>query len=179
MGYTTDFDGAFRINKHLNDKMKKFLTLFSETRRMGRNVEDAFGIEGEFYVFGGGFRGQGDDSNVINHNSQPSTQPGLWCQWLPNEDGDCIEWDGGEKFYHYTEWLVYLIEKILRPNGYVLNGTIRWRGEDSDDSGDLVVVDNVVYENGVLNHPAENVRTDIVLTLNEEKFLKNNMKLLE
>lgn len=144
MGYTTDFSGRFELNKPLTPKMQEFLTRFNETRRMARNVE-GFGIEGEFYVFGKGSFGQDNEPNVIDFNKAPRTQPGLWCQWTPSSDGKGIEWDGGEKFYAYTEWLVYLIHKVLAPNGYVLNGTVQWQGEDTGDVGEIIVEDNRVY----------------------------------
>jgi len=144
MGYTTDFSGRFELNKPLTSKMQEFLTKFNETRRMARNVE-GFGVEGEFYVFGKGFFGQDNEPNVIDHNKPPRTQPGLWCQWTPTSDGKGIEWDGGEKFYAYTEWLVYLIHKVLAPNGYVLNGTVQWQGEDTGDVGEIIVENNRVY----------------------------------
>jgi hypothetical protein len=95
----------------------------------------------------------GDDNTVIDHNSAPSTQPGLWCQWTPNEDGTEIEWDGGEKFYSYIEWIVYLINKVLIPNGYVLNGIVDWRGEDFNDNGSIEITDNVVVADGVTYKP--------------------------
>jgi hypothetical protein len=145
MGYTTDFIGSFKINKPLSEKMKKFLVLFNETRRMGRKVADVFGHEGEFYVFGGGFYGQDNEPNIMDFNKEPKTQPGLWCKWVPNEDGTEIVWDGGEKFYSYTEWLVYLIHKILKPNGYVLNGEMTWQGEETGDVGELIVENNRVF----------------------------------
>jgi hypothetical protein len=145
MGYTTDFSGRFDTNKPLSDKMFDFLKKFNETRRMGRNVDSAFGIEGEFYVFGGGSYGQGSEANIIDHNTPPSTQPGLWCQWTPSDDREGIEWDCGEKFYSYTEWLVYLIHKVLAPNGYVLNGVVTWQGEDIGDVGEIIVENNRVF----------------------------------
>jgi hypothetical protein len=46
-----------------------------------------------------------------------------------------IEWDGGEKFYEYEDWLKYLIAKILAPKGYSLAGSVEFQGEDSDDHG--------------------------------------------
>jgi hypothetical protein len=55
-----------------------------------------------------------------------------------------IEWDGGEKFYDYVEWLEYIINNFLAPKGYVLNGECPYQGEDSDDVGKIVVKDNVV-----------------------------------
>lgn len=137
MGYDTNFSGAFQLNKPLTVKDFQFLRKLNETRRMKRNVGSEYGVEGEFYV-------EDDEKNVINHNQPPITQPGLWCQWTPNEDGTAIEWDGGEKFYNYVEWIKYIIEKILAPKGYVLNGEVEWYGEDRSDEGMIQIVDNVV-----------------------------------
>ena len=69
--------------------------------------------------------------------------PGYWCQWIINEEGE-LEWDGGEKFYCYDEWLRYLIKNFFEPEGYVLNGIISFQGEDSEDFGELQIVDNKV-----------------------------------
>ena len=186
MGYTTDFSGRFELDKPLAPKMKKFLTMLNETRRMKRNVDEAFGIEGEFFVFGTGSYGQDNDSTIVDFNQQPSTQPSLWCQWVPNEDGTAIEWDGGEKFYAYSEWLFYIINKILAPNGYTLNGTVVWQGEETGDVGKIHVVNNVItvapWDDAETVMTAENVsnydwklgevkgfmRTDVVLILNED-----------
>ena len=54
-------------------------------------------------------------------------------------------WDEGEKFYDYVEWMEYLIEKILKPRGYVVNGQVTWQGEDSDDKGMIDIRANVVH----------------------------------
>ena len=70
--------------------------------------------------------------------------PGIWCQWTASEDGWFIQWDGGEKFYDYTEWLQWLIVNFFQPNGYILNGKIKWAGEDNEDMGVIVVKDNLV-----------------------------------
>lgn len=150
MGYTTDFSGSFTFNKELSPKMLTYLKAFNETRRMQRNVDDAFGIQGEFYAIGGGSFGQNRENNIVDYNTPPKTQPGLWCQWVPTEDGLELEWDGGEKFYNYSEWLFYLINKIIAPNGYVLNGEVEWSGEEVGDNGTIVVDDNKIFVNGVL-----------------------------
>lgn len=144
MGYTTNFYGTLKLNKQLSLDDKNFLDKFAKTRRMARDVDEKYGVEGEFYVDGGGFMGQDHKSNIIDHNRPPKTQPGLWCHWVPTEDGWGIEWDGGEKFYDYVEWLVYIIKNFLAPKDYVLNGTIEWAGEDDDDRGIIKVVDNKV-----------------------------------
>ncbi len=188
MGYTTDFSGRFQLDKPLQPKIKQFLQKLGETRRMKRNVEEAFGIEGEFFVFGTGDYGQGQDDNIVDFNQEPSTQPSLWCQWIPNEDGTAIEWDGNEKFYGYNDWLFYIINKILAPNGYTLNGVVTWQGEETGDVGKIVVVDNVItirpwdeeeyiltgeqtkkytYKLGEVK---DYMRTDVVLLLEEEKL---------
>ncbi len=57
-----------------------------------------------------------------------------------------IEWNGGEKFYDYTVWLEIVIKKFIVPNGHTMNGVVRWRGEDFDDVGSIVVKDNKVEE---------------------------------
>ena len=73
-----------------------------------------------------------------------TTQPSLWCQWIPTEDNMGIEWDGGEKFYCYDEWLTYIIDNFLKPWGITLSGEVEYQGEDNDDRGKIIVVDNVV-----------------------------------
>ena len=173
MGYTTDFSGRFELNKELSPKMAQYLTLFNETRRMKRNTDEVFGVDGEFFVFGGDSYGQDQESNIVDFNNQPSTQPSLWCQWTPTSDRMGIEWDGGDKFYSYTEWLVYLIHKFLAPNGYVLNGVVEWSGEETGDVGEIFVEDNKVFiqewkgnKHEVL--PSSNMRTDVVLILDSE-----------
>jgi len=137
MGYTTEFVGKFDLNKKLTPELQEFLTNLAETRRMGRNIE-GYGVQGEFYA-------EDDESDVIDSNKSPTTQPSLWLQWIPTDDGMSIEWDGNEKFYAYAEWINYLVKKVLEPNGYVLNGSVQYSGEEVGDSGRLTVEENVVY----------------------------------
>ena len=145
MGYTTDFEGKFKLNKKLDDDTHGFLVKFNETRRMKRKFADnKYGVDGEFFVDGDGFMGQDDDASVVEHNTPPRTQPSLWCQWRPSDDGLHIEWDGGEKFYDYVEWLTYLVKKVLEPKGYKLNGKVFWQGEDSNDRGIIAVHNNQI-----------------------------------
>lgn len=144
MGYTTDFEGAFQVTPPLKPEDREFLAKFAETRRMARKVDPKYGVEGEFYVDGKGSFGQDKDETVIDYNTSPKTQPGLWCQWAPSEDGTEIVWDGSEKFYNYVEWIKYLIEKILAPRGYVLNGEVKWQGEESSDLGIIEIAKNKV-----------------------------------
>lgn len=158
MGYSTDFRGRFDLDKPLTDEQSDYLVAFAETRRMERDQKIAetlpdpkraaaglpVGHCGCYFVGGVGFMGQDRDASVTNGNAPPPGQPSLWCQWVPSADGSGIEWDGGEKFYHYVDWLEYLIRHFLSPWGYVLNGEVEWTGEDRDDIGKIVVVNNAV-----------------------------------
>jgi hypothetical protein len=163
VGYTTDFNGSFSINKSLGEQRlgahhAAYLRRFAETRRMKRDVsklvhvEDhirvgvglPLGNDGEYFVGADGYSGQDRSEDVLDYNSPPANQPGLWCQWTVNNEGDEIIWDGGEKFYDYVEWLEYIIEHFLKPWGYKLNGSVEWAGESTDDRGIIIVKDNKV-----------------------------------
>jgi hypothetical protein len=89
-----------------------------------------------------------DDPTVIDYNEPPEGVPGLWCGWTPSEDGHALVWDGQEKFYNYVEWLDFLIQKVLVPRGYSVSGTMQWRGEDWNDTGRIIVLDNKISVNG-------------------------------
>ncbi len=66
--------------------------------------------------------------------------PDAYCQWEPTKDGCGLEWDGGEKFYHYDDWIEFLAA-FLQTKGYVVTGSVRFRGESFDDCGVLTIVD--------------------------------------
>lgn len=146
MGYNTDFEGAFTIDRPVDDQTYELLVGLASTRRVKRNVDPRYGVEGEFYIDDSDPYHQSKDPTIIDYNRPPATQPGLWCQWMIQEDHQTIEWDGNEKFYSYTEWIRYLIDKVLAPNGYVVNGEVNWRGEEFSDIGTIVVTDNKVEE---------------------------------
>jgi hypothetical protein len=171
MGYTTKFFGSFKLDKPLKPEQITYLLAFANSRRMKRNAElvgkledplrEAVGLpigrDGEYFVAGGS--NPPHNNLVVNYNDPPEGQPGLWCQWTPNQkntkhtygshsfnapDGTEIGWDGGEKFYEYVAWLEYIIEHFLKPWGYVLNGEVEWEGERRTDLGMIVAKDNVV-----------------------------------
>jgi hypothetical protein len=72
--------------------------------------------------------------------------PGGYCQWQLTKDCRGIEWDYGEKFYEYVEWLQYLIDNVLTPHGVTLSGSVNYSGEETDDNGVLVVEDGAVRQ---------------------------------
>jgi len=147
MGYTTDFEGSVTVEPPLNEAEIAFLKKFNDTRRMNRK-------KGPYYVDGGGFAGQDQEEDIIDFNSPPRGQPGLWCQWVPTEDGTQLEWDGGEKFYESVKWMQYIIDHFLKPGAiaaaelpflqanHVVTGEIFAQGEESSDKWKLVVENN-------------------------------------
>lgn len=150
MGYTTDFDGAVTIDPPLNEKEVEFINRFASTRRMNRKNGPYYANPGSDGV------GQGGESDIIDYNTPPAGQPGLWCQWQVSEDGALIEWDGGEKFYEAEAWMRYIIEHFLQFGAHAqtqlpflqcnhtVNGVIDAQGEDPSDMWRLVVEGNVV-----------------------------------
>lgn len=72
--------------------------------------------------------------------------PGTYCQWQITRDCSGIEWDGGEKFYDYVEWLQYIIDKILAPSGIHLTGSVAYFGEEVTDNGMLIIKDGKVEQ---------------------------------
>ena len=158
MGYTTDFDGCFKVEPALEPKHREYLDEFAASRRIKRDPDKAswisdpvralvglpVGPEGGYFVGGQKIIKEGYDNSVMDYNRPPESQPGLWCQWVPNDDGTAIEWDQSEKFYDYAEWIEYLIEHFLKPWGYKLNGTVHWYGEEQSDLGKIVIKDNEV-----------------------------------
>lgn len=160
MGYSTEFNGTLTFNKPVTEELKTYINKFSNVRHMKRDVnklkevhpnwqnecyKGTLGHDGEYFIGGTGFMGQGNDKDIINNNQPAFGVPGLWCQWIINDDNE-LEWDGKEKFYGYVEWLNYLIHHFFEPEGYILNGTINFKGEDSDDRGYIRVTNNIVEQ---------------------------------
>lgn len=161
MGYSTDFYGHFTVDPPLKAEHAAYLRAFNNTRRMKRDAlkaalrpdpkREAVGLpvgdEAGYFVGEPPSRpiempkhAVADD--VVDYNTPPEGQPGLWCQWIPGPDGTTIEWDGGEKFYCYAEWLQYLLDHFLLGWGYKLGGVVEFQGEDFGDSGELEITDN-------------------------------------
>jgi hypothetical protein len=148
MGYTTEFFGEIAVEPPLSAAEIAYLRKFSKTRRMKSAL-------GPYYVDRAGDFGQAHDDSVLDYNTPPDGQPGLWCQWVPTKDGSYIEWNEAEKFYTGAEWMKYLIEHFIGQDplaqrmpfltGHTCNGEIEAQGEDSDDRWKLIVKDNRVY----------------------------------
>lgn len=166
MGYTTYFNGTITSDREFSEPFIKYINDFNRIKHMKRDIEEIkrkdpkwmehcfdgnLGPEGAFYIGNSEptatSRFDCDNIGVVDYNKPPTGCPGLWCDWKVDDcDKQAIVWDGAEKFYNYTEWMIYIIENFCKPAGYVLNGEIFWEGEDPDDKGKIKVVDNVVKE---------------------------------
>jgi hypothetical protein len=159
MGYQTEFTGKVKLSKQLNASQIEFIKRFQTSRRMGRDEKvlakldpdfkfgfnGSHGTEGEYFVGDHDYQESAKYAkSIIDGNKPPKYQPGLWCQWTVSEDGKYLLWDGGEKFYEYDKWLKYLINNFFKPWKIALKGKIRWRGEQREDKGVLVVEGNKV-----------------------------------
>lgn len=153
MGYDTEFFGEVAVSPPLNQAECAYLQKFAQARRMDRE-------RGPYFVDGSGSFGEGPDPDIRDSNQPPEGQPGVWCQWIPNEDGSALEWDEDEKFYEADSWMAYLIDHFLRPGAeasktddpqfveftfdHVLDGEIEAQGEEPSDMWLLRIENNVV-----------------------------------
>jgi hypothetical protein len=157
MGYTTDFYGEIKANPPLNASEQKFFNAFSDTRRVIRNYPN----QGKYFISDGTDSFGQNTKNIIEHNTPPEGQPGLWCKWKANQQGN-IQWDGAEKFYSADEWMLYIIEHFFKKNSYmqtlepetyqkygfqehIFDGVIYAKGEEPGDIWKLIVKNNEVF----------------------------------
>jgi len=162
MGYSTDFTGMISITPSITQEHADYINKFTENRRQKwcmdiiEKREDSLrievglpiGMEGEFFTGADngqfGCCGQEHSAAVLDSNNPPASQPSLWCGWEIDKDASGLQWDGGEKFYNYIEWLQYMIDNFFKRWNYVLDGEIEWEGEERDDIGIIIVSNNVV-----------------------------------
>ena len=116
MGYTTKFIGGLQLNRELTHKE------WMELRRLADYDKEVY----------------------AEYTDTPETIPDGYNQWTPNEEGTEIQWNGEEKFYEYIHWLRWLIKHYLKPRGLVLNGEIRWQGEEVGDIGAILAEENKI-----------------------------------
>lgn len=151
MGYETEFEGYMVISPPLSKEDFDYLEEFHLTRHYQRDVHEKYGELGEFYVDKEDtlssplFFGK-DAPQAIDYNTPPPSQPSLWCGWYPCPNNMSHLYCEDGKSYCYTEWLIYLIDKILAPRGYTVNGRVYYRGEDFGDMGVIEARDNKVKQ---------------------------------
>lgn len=172
LDYINRFSDTRRMKRDVNKLMELYKGKYGHPNPTDKTPEGIYGKEGEYFARDDGNSGQTEDPSILDYNVAPGQmeydstsdfnarwkenerrtkegecQPGLWCQWVVREVDDgkqILEWDGGEKFYNYVEWLKYLINHFFEKWGVKLNGEIQWSGEETGDIGKIIVTDNVV-----------------------------------
>lgn len=169
MDYINLLSETRRMKRDVNKLMEIYKGKHGYPFTKSKDPKKIYGKDGEFFAKKDDIMGQSRDESIIDYNTSPGLipysqnmdfntiweqnqkaikggdcQPGLWCQWVIIDGGNTLEWDGGEKFYNYVEWLKYLINRFFSKWSVYLNGEITWEGEDSTDLGKIQVSDNVV-----------------------------------
>lgn len=146
MGTSYTFNGHLEITPAPDELTVNFVNNLSRTRRMKRNPQilkkmgfnGDYGVDGEFFYNPKDLDqyGQTEDESIIDYNTPPRTQPSLWMDW--SIKGNNLVWNGAEKSRNPAQWFTYLIEKIFKPRGYTLNGTVTY------ELGTIEVINNQV-----------------------------------
>jgi len=106
MGYTTSFEGKFKLSKIPS----------------GPVIAELLALTGE-----------------KGTKASKALPPDSYCQWELTRDCLHIQWDGGEKFYNYIEWLQFIITHVLKPDGVSISGEVKFDGEEFGDQGILKI----------------------------------------
>ena len=88
---------------------------------------------------------QYNDLKDLHNSFGIGDRPNSYCQWTPSKCGNYLEHSGGEKFYMYVDWLLWIIVNRLKPWGRFLNGSVQWQGEEVGDVGIINVKHNNVW----------------------------------
>lgn len=161
--------GCFTIDKPLTNILYKFLQDFLRCQHIAKRVDNnKFGFQGEFST-------NPEHENLYEPIKQASTQPSIYCQWRIHEDKQSI-FCNDVLDESYVDWLVYILNKVLRPNGYNLIGTVVLKSSETDKIKTLEIKNNDVWvhsENTSRIHPVGmHLRLDFpYLDVKEEKKL--------
>jgi len=75
--------------------------------------------------------------NIIDENEKLDSE----CEW--RTDGANLYCEPGCT-YDYDTWLCRIVDRILTPSNYILNGEVEWIGEEPDDRGKMVINNNEI-----------------------------------
>lgn len=122
MGYDVYYSGEIQISPPLSKEHADFVLSFSKGERT-------------------------ELTEVIYKSIAESAKPDLPAYadlFELSEDRSLILPDESESRHGLRLWLVLIIEHILEPLGYKLNGSVSWTAEWDDDRGTIFVKDNTV-----------------------------------
>jgi hypothetical protein len=72
------------------------------------------------------------------------SRPAAACHWKPSPDGAALVWNDVQNFRDYDVWLQFLVAQFFAPHGHVLDGEMRFSGEDDADEGVIRITRNRV-----------------------------------
>lgn len=122
MGYNVYYRGEIRITPSLSKEHAALVLAFSKGERT--QLTEAI-------------------YKPIAASAEPDL-PGYSDLFELSDDRSLIVPDESESRHGLRLWLVLLIEHLLEPLGYKLNGDVIWTADEDDDRGTIFVRDNVV-----------------------------------
>lgn len=117
MGYRTNFDGEFTLDKPLDKDTQDLISSFNDA---------------EF-----------DESLLSIELIEKLKGLEDYCPWLYDDQYNVLYCESG-KCYGFEDWINLLIEHFLKPKGYIVNGIVFWDGEDTSDIGEINITDSEV-----------------------------------
>lgn len=142
MGYTTEFSGSFYVKngKTIDEKTIRLLRAFDH------NSHDYAQVKKEFQIFLTEMKSNGtlDPNEPYEENHDGYNQWTIQNLRYFGREFQSIRWDGVEKFYGYVAWLEHIIKYLFAPSGYIIEGNVKYFGEDDYDMGFIKVENNVV-----------------------------------
>lgn len=81
---------------------------------------------------------------IMNYSTVANGAPSLYCHWKPSCDRMGLEFDGCEKAENLLEWLLFLIQYFIKPNGYSISGEIVISYKD--DCNTIVIENNEIVK---------------------------------
>jgi hypothetical protein len=191
------FTGVFALNRHLDTATATLVHNIGQNRHVARdinkiaqhknlNLEDAVALYGKYgeYFF------ETDAPVMLKSHVEQSccAFPGLHCgwdyvvNWQATRSMDpipVIKYIGqGKAIDNFAHWLLFLVDRILAPRGYVLNGMVVFNGyQTHKEHGIIRIEDNVM----TLCHLVDSVDTkagtikigSCILTMESEQFEKD------
>lgn len=83
-------------------------------------------------------------NNINNFNIKNYNIPNDKCCWIINNTGEYLQWNNDKSSIYYDDWIIYLLKSFFIPNNILLNGIIKWYGDDHFDIGKIIINNNCI-----------------------------------
>lgn len=130
----------FAAREHVKINVENLKTVISEEQLKKYSYNGDLGTEGAFYLRNNEIK----NDFVIDFNTMPIGLPSLWCNFEIADGGKMLTWIKSEKTYCAVEWITYLIDTFLAPNGHTVNGIFLCHDGNGVDRWAIEVNNNVV-----------------------------------